>query len=84
MFQFKLPDPGEGLTEAEITQWLVSEGDEVIAYARKDWIHGGTFAHLGNIQNFHLWCGNFRFRGGFGTARAWGNYRTVFFHDIYV
>ncbi|WHF21724.1 hypothetical protein QJS66_16185 [Kocuria rhizophila] len=22
----------------------VSEGDEVIAYARKDWIHGGTFA----------------------------------------
>ena len=29
MFQFKLPDPGEGLTEAEITQWLVSEGDEV-------------------------------------------------------
>lgn len=29
MFQFKLPDPGEGLLEAEITQWLVSEGDEV-------------------------------------------------------
>ncbi|WP_341728993.1 dihydrolipoamide acetyltransferase family protein [Brooklawnia sp.] len=29
MFAFKLPDPGEGLTEAEITQWLVSEGDEV-------------------------------------------------------
>ena len=29
MYQFKLPDPGEGLVEAEITQWLVSEGDEV-------------------------------------------------------
>lgn len=29
MFEFKLPDPGEGLVEAEITQWLVSEGDEV-------------------------------------------------------
>lgn len=29
MFQFKLPDPGEGLLEAEITQWLVAEGDEV-------------------------------------------------------
>ena len=24
----------------------VSEGDEVIAYARKDWVHGGTFAEL--------------------------------------
>lgn len=29
MFHFNLPDPGEGLTEAEIAQWLVSEGDEV-------------------------------------------------------
>ncbi len=29
MYAFNLPDPGEGLTEAEITQWLVSEGDEV-------------------------------------------------------
>lgn len=29
MFTFALPDPGEGLLEAEITQWLVSEGDEV-------------------------------------------------------
>lgn len=29
MYQFKLPDPGEGLVEAEITQWLVSAGDEV-------------------------------------------------------
>lgn len=29
MFQFKLPDPGEGLVEAEITSWLVSVGDEV-------------------------------------------------------
>lgn len=29
MFQFRLPDPGEGLQEADITQWLVKEGDEV-------------------------------------------------------
>lgn len=29
MFQFMLPDPGEGLLEAEITDWLVSVGDEV-------------------------------------------------------
>ncbi|MDI6100374.1 dihydrolipoamide acetyltransferase family protein [Actinoplanes sp. NEAU-A12] len=26
---FRLPDLGEGLTEAEIVQWLVAEGDEV-------------------------------------------------------
>ncbi|MFZ2750759.1 MAG: biotin/lipoyl-containing protein, partial [Propioniciclava sp.] len=24
-----MPDPGEGLLEAEITQWLVAPGDEV-------------------------------------------------------
>lgn len=29
MFQFILPDPCEGLQEADITQWLVKEGDEV-------------------------------------------------------
>lgn len=29
MFQFMLPDPGEGLTEAEIVEWRVAEGDEV-------------------------------------------------------
>ncbi|RZU48711.1 pyruvate dehydrogenase E2 component (dihydrolipoamide acetyltransferase) [Krasilnikovia cinnamomea] len=27
---FRLPDLGEGLTEAEIVQWLVAEGDEVV------------------------------------------------------
>ncbi|MCW2679192.1 MAG: putative dihydrolipoamide acyltransferase component, partial [Frankiales bacterium] len=27
--QFKLPDLGEGLTEGEILQWMVSPGDEV-------------------------------------------------------
>ena len=27
--QFKLPDVGEGLTEGEILQWLVSVGDTV-------------------------------------------------------
>lgn len=26
---FRLPDPGEGLTEAEVVAWLVSEGDTV-------------------------------------------------------
>jgi 2-oxoisovalerate dehydrogenase E2 component (dihydrolipoyl transacylase) len=27
--EFKLPDLGEGLTEAEIVQWLVKEGDTI-------------------------------------------------------
>ncbi len=27
--EFLLPDLGEGLTEAEIVQWLVAEGDTV-------------------------------------------------------
>lgn len=29
MKQFRLPDPGEGLVEAEIVTWLVAEGDTV-------------------------------------------------------
>src|SRR5690606_33843854 len=29
MKQFRLPDPGEGLVEAEIATWLVAEGDQV-------------------------------------------------------
>lgn len=29
MYEFKLPDPGEGLTEAEVVRWLVAVGDEV-------------------------------------------------------
>ncbi len=28
-YQFPLPDPGEGLTEAEIVEWYVEEGQEV-------------------------------------------------------
>ena len=28
-FEFQMPDPGEGLTEAELDAWLVAEGDEV-------------------------------------------------------
>nr|WP_237561239.1 biotin/lipoyl-containing protein [Halococcus sediminicola] len=28
-YEFELPDPGEGLTEAEIQEWHVEEGDEV-------------------------------------------------------
>ncbi|MGZ4190708.1 MAG: biotin/lipoyl-containing protein, partial [Actinomycetota bacterium] len=27
--EFKLPDLGEGLTDAEIVQWLVKEGDAI-------------------------------------------------------
>ncbi|MBL9088995.1 MAG: hypothetical protein JNM10_17785, partial [Planctomycetia bacterium] len=30
-FEFKLPDIGEGLTEGEITKWLVTEGQTVTA-----------------------------------------------------
>ncbi|HVK43420.1 MAG TPA: dihydrolipoamide acetyltransferase family protein [Micropruina sp.] len=29
MKEFRLPDPGEGLVEADIVRWVVSEGDEV-------------------------------------------------------
>ncbi len=29
MKEFRLPDPGEGLVEADIVRWLVTEGDEV-------------------------------------------------------
>ena len=29
MKEFHLPDPGEGLVEADIVRWVVSEGDEV-------------------------------------------------------
>lgn len=29
MQEFRLPDPGEGLVEADIVRWVVSEGDEV-------------------------------------------------------
>ena len=28
-YELKLPDLGEGLTEGEISRWLVSEGQEV-------------------------------------------------------
>ena len=28
-YEFKLPDLGEGLTEGEISRWLVEEGQEV-------------------------------------------------------
>ena len=28
-FEFRLPDPGEGLTEAELLEWHVREGDDV-------------------------------------------------------
>src|SRR6476620_954290 len=28
-YEFKLPDLGEGLTEGEVSRWLVSVGDEV-------------------------------------------------------
>lgn len=29
MYEFKLPDPGEGLLEAEIVSWRVAVGDTV-------------------------------------------------------
>lgn len=29
MFEFKLPDLGEGLEEGEVVSWLVKEGDAV-------------------------------------------------------
>jgi len=29
LFEFRLPDVGEGLTEAEMDQWFVEPGDEV-------------------------------------------------------
>jgi pyruvate dehydrogenase E2 component (dihydrolipoamide acetyltransferase) len=29
VYEFKLPDLGEGLTEGEIARWLVAEGDEI-------------------------------------------------------
>ena len=29
MKEFRLPDPGEGLVEADIVRWVVTEGDEV-------------------------------------------------------
>ena len=29
LFEFLMPDPGEGLTEAELVEWYVSEGDDV-------------------------------------------------------
>ena len=28
-YEFELPDPGEGLTEAELVEWHVTEGDEI-------------------------------------------------------
>ena len=28
MKEFRLPDPGEGLVEADIVRWVVAEGDE--------------------------------------------------------
>jgi pyruvate dehydrogenase E2 component (dihydrolipoamide acetyltransferase) len=28
-YEFKLPDLGEGLTEGEVSRWLVAEGDEI-------------------------------------------------------
>ena len=33
MFEFKLPDIGEGVAEGEIVNWLVNQGDSVSYYA---------------------------------------------------
>ena len=30
MYEFRLPDVGEGLSEAEVVTWLVRVGDEVV------------------------------------------------------
>ena len=38
-FEFKLPDIGEGVTEGEIVNWLIQEGDsvrEVLSYVQFD------------------------------------------------
>ena len=35
MAEFKLPDVGEGLTEAEIVAWKVKPGDEVTLTVRR-------------------------------------------------
>ncbi|MGH9168217.1 MAG: biotin/lipoyl-containing protein, partial [Acidimicrobiia bacterium] len=29
-YEFRLPDIGEGLTEAEVVRWLLQPGDEVV------------------------------------------------------
>lgn len=36
IYEFKLPDIGEGLHEAEIIRWLIHEGDEMIESAKID------------------------------------------------
>ncbi|WP_160315815.1 hypothetical protein [Geobacillus stearothermophilus] len=36
IYEFKLPDIGEGLHEAEIIRWLIREGDEMIESAKID------------------------------------------------
>ncbi|MBI5344198.1 MAG: 2-oxo acid dehydrogenase subunit E2, partial [Deltaproteobacteria bacterium] len=32
IFQFKLPDLGEGITEGEVVKWRVKEGDNVLEH----------------------------------------------------